>query len=301
VKGRSFTSHHTYLRPTNEGPLWRTTGLTGTHGNRDLLTSTVENLKKRSNTSTHADVQISLGALDVVVQVVTEGQHNIASGFALLWLIVTSLKKERSITVSMKVADASKLRWRILQIGVAGRCTGHVLAELVQENVAKDDIILIIEGDGEDHDDTITILLEPDRLVGAVVDLNNLATSSTLRGLIHHLVKDRGKKVAGHARSKTSKLGSLGLGVDLDGDGNADIKLGLRASKKAAVDLLEVLLTTVGLDLIPALARDGNDQLAFDGSKMPDNLVEICDCDIDFLSLLSHELSVDDIVNDAIV
>jgi len=246
-------------------------------------------------------VEVSLGALDVVVQVVTEGEDNIAGVLTLVGLIVTSLKKEGSITVSVKVADASKLGWRILQVGVASRGTGHVLAELVEEHVAKDDIILIIKVDGEDNDDTVTVLLEPDRLVGAVVDLDDLATSGTLRSLVHHLVKDGCEEVARHARSKTSELGSLSLGVNLDGDGKSEIILGLRADKKTAVDLLEVLLTTVGLNLIPAFARDGYIQLAFRGPKVPQDLVEICDCDIDFLRLISHELSVDDIVNDAVV
>jgi len=45
-------------------------------------------------------VEISLGALDVIVQVVAEGEDNIASGLTLGRGIVTSLKKEGSITVS---------------------------------------------------------------------------------------------------------------------------------------------------------------------------------------------------------
>jgi len=290
-----------YLRPTDK-LLRSTTGLTRTNRNRNLLTSTVENLKKGRHTSTHANVEISLGALDVIVEVVTESKNNITSVIALARLIVTSLKKERSIAVSVKAADASKLRRRILQVGVAGRSTRHVLAELIQENMAKDDIIRIIKEDGEDDNNTITILLEPDRLLRTVVDLNNLATRSTLAGLFHHLVKNRGKKVAGHTRSKTSNLGSVSLRMSLaNANSNGDIILGLRTSQKAAVDLLEVFLTTVGLNLIPALAGDGNEQLALNSRQMPDNLVEICDCDIDLLSLLSDKLGVDDIVDDAIV
>ena len=280
-------SHRTCLRPANKGPLGCTTGLTRANGDVNLLASTVENLEKGSNTSTHADVQVSLRALDVVVQVVAEGEHDIAGGITLLRSIVTSLKKEGSIAVSVEVADASKLGWRVLEVGVASRGTGHVLAELVEEHVAKDDIILIIKVDGEDNDDTVTVLLEPDRFVGAIVDLNDLATSSTLRSLVHHLVKDGCEEVARHARSKTSELGSLSLGVNLDGDGKSEIILGLRADKKTAVDLLEVLLTTVGLNLIPALARDGNIQLAFGSPNVPDNLVEVSDCDIEFLSLFT--------------
>ena len=275
------------LSPADEGPLRSTTGLTRADSNGDLLASTVENLEKGANASTHADVEVSLRALDVIVQVVAEGEHNIASGLTLGRGIVTSLKKEGSITVSTG-ADTSKLRWRILQVSVASRSTRHVLAELVKEHVAKDDIILIIEVDGEDHDDTVTILLEPDGLVGAVVDLNDLATRSTLRSLIHHLVQDGGKEVARHAGSKTSKLGGLSLGVNLDGDADGQVILGFGASlKKAAIDLLEVLLTTVGLDLIPALAGDGDVELALLGEQMPDDLVEVGDCDIDFLSLLT--------------
>jgi len=297
----SSAPHRTCLSPAGEF-LWCTTGLTGTHGNGDLLTGTVENLQKGGNTGTHADVQVSLGALDVVVQVVAEGEHNIASVLALVRLVVTSLKKERGVAVGVKVADASKLGWRILQVGVARRSTGHVLAELVEEHVAKHDIILIIKVDREDDNNAVTVLLEPDRLVGAVVDLNDLATSSTLRGLIHHLVQHGRKKVARHAGSKTGNLGCLRLRVDLaQSDGDGQVVLGLGASQKAAVHLLEVFLTAVCLDLIPALARDGNVQLAVGSPQMPDNLVEICDRDIDFLSLLSHELSVDDIVNDTIV
>jgi len=247
-------------------------------------------------------VQVSLGALDVIVQVVTEGEHNIAGVLALVGLVVTSLKKERGIAVSVEAADASKLGWGILQVGVAGRGTGHVLAELVEEHVAKDDIILIIESDGEDDDNAVAVLLEPDRLVGAVVDLDDLAAGSALRGLVHHLVEHGGKEVARHARGKTRDLGCIGLGVNLaESDGDGDIKLGLRAGQKAAVDLLEVLLAAVGLDLIPALARDGNIQLALGGPQMPEDLVEVGDGDIDFLSLLSDKLGVDDIVNDAIV
>lgn len=295
-------SHRTCLRPANKGPLGCTTSLTRANGDVNLLASTVENLKKGGDTSTHADVQVSLRALDVIVQVVAEGEHNIASILALVGGIVTSLKKEGSITVSMEVADTGKLGWRVLQVGVASRGTRHVLAELVQEHVAKDDIILIIKVDGEDDNDAVTVLLEPDGLVGTVVDLNDLATSSTLRSLIHHLVEDGCKEVAGHAGGETRDLSSISLGVDLaDSDSDGDIVLGLGAGQKAAVDLLEVLLTTVGLNLIPALARDGNVKLALVGPQMPDNLVEICDCDIDFLSLLSDELGVDDIVNDAVV
>jgi len=247
-------------------------------------------------------VQVSLGALDVIVQVVAEGEHNITSVLTLVGLVVTSLKKERGIAVSVEVADTSKLGWRILQVSIASRSTGHVLAELVEEHMAENDIILIIKVDGEDHDDTITVLLEPDRLVGAVVDLNDFATRSALRSLVHHLVKNRGKKVAGHARSKTRDLGCISLREDLaNRDGDGEVVLGLGTSEKAAVHLLEVFLATVCLNLIPALARDGNVKLALVGPQMPDNLVEICDCDIDFLSLLSDELGVDDIVNDAVV
>jgi len=291
-----------YLSPASEHPLGGcTTGLTRTNSDRNLLTGTVKNLEERADASTHADVQVSLGALDVIVEVVAESKNNIASGLTLGRSIVTSLKKERSITVGTS-ADARKLGWRILEIGVASGCTGHVLAELVEEHVAENDIILIIKVDGEDDDDTITVLLEPDGLVGAVVDLNDLATSSTLRSLIHHLVKDGSKKVARHARSKAGDLGSISLRINLaDGDADGDIVLGLRASQKAAINLLEVLLTTVGLDLIPALARDGNVQLALLGPKMPENLVEVGDCDIDFLSLLSDKLSVNNIVDDTIV
>jgi len=292
-----------YLRPAaSEHPLGGcTTGLTRANSDRNLLTGTVKNLEERADASTHADVQVSLGALDVIVEVVAESKNNIASGLTLGRSVVTSLKKERSITVSTS-ADARKLGWRILEIGVASGCTGHVLAELVEEHVAENDIILIIKVDGEDDDDTITVLLEPDGLVGAVVDLNDLATSSTLRSLIHHLVKDGSKKVARHARGKTRDLGSISLRINLaDGDADGDIVLGLRASQKAAVNLLEVLFTTVGLDLIPALARDGNVQLALLGPKMPENLVEVGDCDIDFLSLLSDKLSVNNIVDDTIV
>jgi len=246
-------------------------------------------------------VEVSLGALDVIVQVVAEGEEDVASALTLGGGVVTSLEKERSIAVSVG-ADAGKLGWRILEVGVAGRSTGHVLAELVEEHVAEDDIILIIEVDGEDDDDAVTVLLEPDGLVGAVVDLNDLATSGALSGLIHHLVKDGGKEVAGHARGKTRDLSGIGLGVDLaDGDADGNVVLGLGAGQKAAVDLLEVLLAAVGLDLIPALARDGNIQLALGGPQMPEDLVEVGDGDIDFLSLLSDKLGVDDIVNDAIV
>jgi len=247
-------------------------------------------------------VQVSLGALDVIVQVVAEGEKNIASALALVGLIVTSLKKERGVAVGVEVADTSKLGWRILQVGIASRSTGHVLAELVEEHMAENDIILIIKGDGEDNNNTVTVLLEPDGLVGAVVDLNDLATSSTLRSLVHHLVKNGCKKVTRHTRSKTRNLGSISLRIDLaKGDGDGDVVLGLGTSEKAAVNLLEVLLATVGLNLIPALARDGNIKLALVGPQMPDNLVEICDCDIDILSLLSRKLSVDDIVNNTIV
>jgi len=246
-------------------------------------------------------VEISLGALDVIVQVVAEGEDNIASGLTLGRGIVTSLKKEGRITVSTG-ADTSKLRWRILQVGVASRSTRHVLAELVKEDVTEDDIILIIKVDGEDDDDTITVLLEPNRLVGTVVDLNDLTASSALSGLVHHLVKDGGKEVARHARSKTRDLGRISLRVNLaDGDADGDIILGLRTRKKAAVNLLEVLLAAVRLDLIPALAGDGDIQLALTSPKMPEDLVEVSDCDIDFLSLLSDKLSVDDIVDNAVV
>jgi len=246
-------------------------------------------------------VEVSLGALDVIVQVVTEGQNDVASALTLGRGVVTSLKKERGVAVGAS-ADTGELGWRVLEVGVAGRCTSDVLAELVKEHVTKDDIILIIKVDREDDDDTIAVLLEPDRLVGAVVDLNDLATRSTLRSLIHHLVQDGGKEVTRHAGSKTSELGGLSLGVNLDGDADGQVILGFGASlKKAAIDLLEVLLTTVGLDLIPALAGDGDVKLALLGEKMPDDLVEVGDCDIDFLSLLSDELSVNNIVNDAVV
>jgi len=296
-----LASHQSCLRPANESPLGCTTGLTGTHGDGDLLASTVENLKEGADASTHADVEVSLGALDVVVEVVTESQDDIASGLTLGRGVVTSLEKEGGVAVGAGAA-ASKLGWGILEVGVASGCTGHVLAELVEEDVAKDDIILIIKVDGEDDDDTVTVLLEPDGLVGAVVDLNDLATSSTLRGLIHHLVKDRGEEVARHAGGKTRDLSSIGLRVDLaDGDTNGKVVLGLGLGKEAAVNLLEVFLTAVLLDLIPALARDGNVELAASSGKMPENLVEISDGDIDFLSLLSDELSVDNIVNDAVV
>jgi len=267
----------------------------------NFLTSTVKNLKERINTSTHTDVKVSLGALDVIVEVVTEGKNNIASGFTLLRSIVTSFKKEGSITVSTS-ANTGKLGWRILQVGIARRCTRHVLAEFVKEYMTKDNIILIIKVDGEDHSDTITILLEPDRFIGTVVDLNDLATRSTLSSLIHHLVEDTSKQVARHTRSKTRDLGSISLRINLtDGDSNSDIILWFRASQKAAVDLLEIFLTTVSLDLIPAFAGDGNVQLVFGGPKMPDNLVEVCDCDIDFLSFFSGKLGMDDIINDTIV
>jgi len=296
-----FFSHQDHLGPTSESPLRSTTSLTRADSNRDLLTSTVKNLKEGADTGTHTDVEVSLGTLDVIVEVVTESQNDIASSLTLLWSIVTSLKKEGSITVSTST-DTSKLVWRILEVSIASRCTRHVLAELVKENVAKDDIILIIEVDGEDHDDTITVLLEPDGLVGTIVDLNDLATAGTLRSLVHHLVKDGGKKVAGHARSKTSNLGCISLRVGLvDGDAKSKIILGLRSGKKASINLLEVLLTTVGLDLIPALARDGDLQLVLIGPKVPDDLVEVSDCDIDFLSLLIDELGVDSIINDTVV
>jgi len=246
-------------------------------------------------------VEVSLRALDVIVEVVTEGKNNIASSLTLGRSIVTSLEKERSIAVSTS-ANASKLGWGILQVGIASRGTRHVLAELIQENVAEDDIILIIKVDGEDNDDTVTILLEPDRFVGAVVDLNDLATSSTLRSLIHHLVEDGSKQVARHAGSKTSNLSSISLRINLaDGDAKSQIELWLGTSKKAAINLLEVFLTAVSLDLIPALAGDGNVQLVLSGGEVPDDLVEVSDCDIDFLSLFSDKLGVDDIVNDAVV
>jgi len=250
-----------YLRFTNESLLWSTTRLTWASGDRDFLASTVKNLKKRLNTLTHADVEVSLGALDVIVQVVTEGQNDIACGFTLGRSIVTGLENEGSITVSAR-ADTSKLGWRILKISIAGRSTLDVLAEFVKEHMTKDDIISIIKVDGEDHSDTITVLLEPNRFVGTIVDLNDLATSSTLRSLVHHLVKNRSKKVAGHARSKTSKLCSFSLRVDLDGDADGDIILWLRGNKKAAINLLEIFLTTVGLDLIPAFAGNRNVQFA---------------------------------------
>jgi len=237
----------------------------------------------------------------VIVQVVAEGEDDIAGGLTLGGGIVTSLKKERCIAVSAS-ADARKLGWGILQVGVAGGCTRHVLAELVEEHVAKDDIILIVKVDREDHDDTITVLLEPDGLVGAVVDLNDLAAAGALGGLVHHLVKDGGKQVARHAGSKTRDLGRISLRVDLaDGDADGDIILGLRTREEAAVDLLEVLLAAVSLDLIPALAGDRDVQLALCGPKMPEDLVEVSDCDINLLSLLSDKLSVDDIVDNAVI
>jgi len=245
-------------------------------------------------------VEVSLGALDVIVQVVTEGQNDIASSLTLGRSIVTRLENEGSITVST-IAKASKLGWRILKIGITGRSTLDVLAEFVKEHMSKDDIISIIKVDGEDHSDTITVLLEPDRFIGTIVNLNDLATRSTLRSLIHHLVENRGKKVAGHARSKTSKLGSFGLRVNLNGDADCKVIPWLRADKKTAINLLEVFLTTIRLDLIPAFARNRYVQLALIGPKMPDNLVEVCDCDIDFFGLFSDKLSMDDIVNDTIV
>lgn len=304
-------SHRACLSPTHEGPLWCTTGLTGTHGNRDLLTSTVENLKKGGNTSTHADVQVSLGALDVIVQVVAEGQNNIASALTLAGLVVTGLEKEGGIAVSAKTADASKLGWRVLQVGVARRSTRHVLAELIKEHVTKHNIILIIKVDGEDDDDAVTVLFEPDGLVGAVINLNDLAARCTLSSLLHLLVQNRSKKVAGHARCETGDLGGLFLGTNLEGDADGDIVVGLGAGQEGSVDLLEVLLTSVGLNLVPALALDGNEKLLGDHAglgisggvcvKMPENLIEICDCDINFLSAFSYELSVDDIINDTVV
>jgi len=296
-----LASHQSNLSPAHKGPLRSTTSLTRADSDGDLLTSTVKNLKERANTSAHTDVEVSLRALDVIVQVVAEGQDDVASALTLGRGVVTSLKKEGSITVSTSAAT-SKLGWRILEVGVASRCTRHVLAELVKEDVTKDDIILIIKVDGEDDNDTITVLLEPDRFVGAIVDLNDLATSSTLRSLIHHLVEDGSKQVAGHAGSKTRDLSSISLRINrADSDADGHIVLGFGTSQKAAINLLEVLLATVGLDLIPALARDGNIQLALGGPKMPDDLVEVGDGDIDFLSLLSDKLSVDNIVNDTVV
>jgi len=245
-------------------------------------------------------VEVSLGALDVIVQVVTEGQDDVACSLTLGRGIVTSLKNEGSITVSTR-ADASELGWRILKIGIAGRSTLDALAEFVKEHVAKDDIISIIKVDGEDDSDTIAVLLEPNGFVGTIINLNELTARGALRGLVHHLVKNRGKKVAGHARSKTSNLCSFSLRVNLDGDADGDIILWLGGNKKAAINLLEVLLTAVSLDLIPAFAGNRNGQLTLIGKKMPDNLVEVSNADINQLGLFSGKLSMDDIVNDTII
>jgi len=261
---------------------------------RRLLLCTIENLEEGLNTRAHADVEVSLGALDVVVEVVTEGHENISDSLALCRSVVAALEKEGDIAISAEARDASKLRGRILEVDIARRSTLDHLADLSHEDTADNNIIRIIKADGEDDSHTVVVLLEPDALTRTVVNLEHLGASSTLLSTANIVVEDRGKDVTGKTRNSTCLLHSLlllGLARDINTDRNVVVGLSL-GKKHGTINLLEVGKTHLA-HLGPAGCCNTHKKLLRlriikRSADMPENLVKVTDGNISSLRLGGH-------------
>jgi len=274
--------------------------------NRSLLLCTVEDLEEGLDTSAHADVEVSLGALDVVVEVVTEGHEDISDGLALGGCVVAALEEESDIAISAEARDAGELRGRILEVDVAGRSTLDHLADLGHEDTADDDIVRVVKADREDDGHTVVVLLEPDALARTVVNLEHLGASSALLGAADVVVEDRGKDVAGetgHSACLLCCLLRLSLARDVDTD--RDVVVGLGLSKEhGAVDLLEVGKADLA-HLGPAGGCNTHKKLLGLGiversAYVPDDLVEVTDGDIGGLGLGGDQRGTNNVKDNAV-
>lgn len=273
---------------------------------RRLLLCTVENLKEGLDTSTHADVEVSLGALDVVVEVVTEGHEDISDGLTLGRGVVTALEEESDIAISLETRDAGELRGRILEIDIAGRSTLNHLADFSHKDTADNNIIRIIKADREDDSHTVVVLLEPDALAGTVVDLEHLGAGSTLLCTADIVVEDRCKDVTGETRHSACLLHSLlllGLARDVNTDRDIVVGLGL-GHEHGSVDLLEVGKTDLA-DLGPAGSCNAHNKLlglriVAGSADVPEDLVKVTDGDISDLGLGRHQGGTDNVKDNAV-
>lgn len=192
-----------------------------------ILLGTVENLEELIDTVAHASVQVRLGALDVVVQVVSELDNHIDGSLLGRSLEVAVEKDHANITISLETTDAAQLSRRVLLREIDGGSTTDGLLKLLQkqitsgtcrrsrsaesstnlkENLTNDDIIGILEVDGKEDGHTILALCLKENALGTTVrDIQQLSY-----GVGFHALEDKiersGKQVALDKRDRGGQL-----------------------------------------------------------------------------------------------
>lgn len=297
----------------------------------DLISCSVQNLpssvsslvffshlEERSDSVSHSGVNESLGALDVVVEVVTEGLDVVdrllllgstdvrgkenCIGQRLSSLQLT--KRDITLRVScLEVLDTLELKRGLFLTVSDRRCVRHGLASvgiLLEEHFGKDDIINILESDGEDNDGSVTLGLDVDGLVVTVVDLDKW--TSTLLGLYvgEYLVKGGSEGVSleeGNIVDNLVQVGGRGSEVNLE----CGVVSTLSGHLQGSVDLLQKVADSLGpipvranlsrvdsLQLLPALDGDGNVNKISglsNGCNVEDDCIEIGNGHIDGVKL----------------
>lgn len=256
-----------------------------------LLLGTVKHLKEEVNSRTHTDMEVRLRALNVIMHIISKLDELIDGQISLLGGIVSALHKERCIAMSAEVTDTLELGGRVLEVDVDSGRTLDKLAHLSQEHTADNSVIRIVKEDAENDDDTVVVLLEPDRLVGTVVDLNELAITTAGSSLVEHGVENASEHVTGKTRGLGGKgVGFLGVHL-LEGNLDGEVVAGLRRGEKRPVHLLDVVHGPVLSKLLPAGEAHAHDNSAavLVGVEVPHNLVEIGDLNVEELRLIAKQ------------
>ena len=225
----------------------------------------------------------------MIVHIISKLDELVNSDVSLLRGIVSALNKEGSIPVSTEVSDALELGGRVLEVDIDSGSTLDKLAHLSKENAADNGIVRIIKEDAEDDDNAVVVLLEPDRLVGTVVNLDELTVATASGCAVEHRVEDAGEHVTGETRSLGGeKVGFLRVEL-LDDDLDGEVVATLRRSQKRPVHLLDVVHSTVGGELLPAGEGNADDDggSVLGGVEIPHDLVEISHSDVKELGVLT--------------
>jgi len=223
-----------------------------------VRSSTVENLQPIGDLRAHTVVHVSLGALDVIVEIVSEGLQEVDGLEDILGIQMVIEEDHRNETVAFHILQAREVLQFHGGFSVSeldGRHASHVLSsvsKLLQEDLGEHSISILREGNGEDDGAAVILGLQVDGLIATVINGDDLAVALLGSNICKDLLERSSEQMALQVADLQGEvLGILrGVGkVNTEGDVVTLLRGGL---KHRTIDLLQILLTTQAQQLTGA-------------------------------------------------
>jgi len=231
----------------------------------DFGPGTVDDLQPQFNTRTHPVVQIGLGTLDVIVQIVAEDLNQVNRTVDVVGnqvLVEQHKRDEANIVARLDTVNALQIEWRVTLRESHRWHTAQSLAdiaELRQEDFGKLLIVRVTETNRIDDHRAIAFGFDVKRLVVAILD----ASDPGDRRFVGNRLENAHERLRQNVPLQEAVTfgGFLniasGHGIALDGKSQIVTVFGI-VLHLVAVDLIHLLAATVGQQLANALPTKRN-------------------------------------------